>query len=240
MPSNSIARSRSSEASPTTTSVRVRATLPSADRCQRVVQFLEGFIRLVAPTGCSGCGELCSATFCDACESLIEPASTPGAVFQYGGPIADAVHRFKYRGESALSRPLGSLMGQAALRWREDIDAVVPVPLHWRRRRWRGYDQAALLAKSVAGSLHVRALVRGLRRVRHTPTQIDLPHQERHRNVAGAFAPHHLEGARRVLLVDDVRTTGATLQAASKALRAGGVSEVRSLVLAARVISEGT
>jgi len=204
-----------------------------------VRDFLEGCIRLVAPTRCVGCEELCPTIFCEACESLLDAAPTPGAVYEYGGPIADAVHRFKYRGESALSLPLGSLMAEAALRRAQDVDAVVHVPLHWRRRRWRGYDQAALLAKSVATSLRVPTLLRGLRRVRHTPSQVDLPHHERRRNVAGAFAPHRLRGARSVLLVDDVRTTGATLQAATAALRRGGVREVRSLVLAARVISRG-
>lgn len=132
---------------------------------------------------------------------------------------------------------MGSLMTQAALRWAGEVDAVVPVPLHWRRRRWRGYDQAALLARPTAKALGVPALLRGLRRVRHTPSQVNLPHDERQANVAGAFAPGRLRGVGRVLLVDDVRTTGATLEAASKALRAGGAREVRTLVLAARVLA---
>lgn len=127
-------------------------------------------------------------------------------------------------------------MGEAALGWAGEVDGVVPVPLHWRRRRWRGYDQAALLARPVARALGVRVLFRGLRRVRHTASQIELPHHERARNMAGAFVPGRLRGAKTALLVDDVRTTGATLQAASDALRAGGVREVRTLVLAARLL----
>lgn len=198
--------------------------------------FLEGFVQLVAPSRCAGCEELSSAVFCDVCESLVERAATHSAVFQYGGPVADAVHRFKYRGRSDLGSALGSLMGEVAAPWARELDAVVPVPLHWRRRRWRGYDQAALLAKPIARSLGVRVLFRGLRRTRHTPSQVDLPYHERQRNVAGAFAPGRLRGARRVLLVDDVRTTGATLRAAQSALRAGGVAEVRTLVLATRLL----
>ena len=199
--------------------------------------FLEGFVQLVAPARCVGCEELCSRVFCAACESLLEPAASLSAVFEYGGPIADAIHRFKYRSRSELGAALGSLMTQAALRWAGEVDAVVPVPLHWRRRRWRGYDQAALLARPTAKALGVPALLRGLRRVRHTPSQVNLPHDERQANVAGAFAPGRLRGVGRVLLVDDVRTTGATLEAASKALRAGGAREVRTLVLAARVLA---
>lgn len=199
-------------------------------------RFFESFVQLVAPARCAACDELSSSVFCGACESLLEPAADSGAVFQYGGPIADAIHRFKYRGRSDLSARLGGLMGEAALGWAGEVDGVVPVPLHWRRRRWRGYDQAALLARPVARTLGVRVLFRGLRRVRHTASQIELPHHERARNMAGAFVPGRLRGAKTALLVDDVRTTGATLQAASDALRAGGVREVRTLVLAARLL----
>jgi len=162
------------------------------------------------------------------------------AVFEYGGPVADAIQRFKYDGRSELGAALGSLMADRANGWVGKVDAVVPVPLHWRRRRSRGYDQAALLARPVARSLGVPSLLRGLRRVRNTPRQVDLPHGERQRNIAGAFAPWRLRGAGRVLLVDDVRTTGATLQAASGALKAGGVSEVHAFVLATRVLAQAT
>lgn len=154
--------------------------------------------------------------------------------------MADAIHRFKYDGRSDLARGLGSLMREAALRFIGNVDVVVPVPLHWKRRRSRGYDQAALLAMPVARSLGVPVRLRGLRRVRHTQSQVDLSHAERQRNVDGAFAPFRLREARRVLLVDDVCTTGATLDAASHALKAGGASEVYRLVLAARFLDGAT
>ncbi len=154
--------------------------------------------------------------------------------------MSDAVQRLKYDGRSDLGSVLGSLMTTDACHWAGHVDAVVPVPLHWRRRRARGYDQAALLARPVAKSLGVPALLRGLQRVRNTPRQVDLPHAERQRNIAGAFASWRLQGVGRVLLVDDVRTTGATLRAASDALKAGGVSDVHTFVLAARVLTEAT
>lgn len=197
----------------------------------------EGFLSLLAPKRCIGCDELCGDVFCGACDSLLEPSSATSAVFHYGGPIADAIHRYKYEGRSELAAPLGALMAEHAAPWAGRVDAVVPVPLHWRRRRWRGYDQAALLAKPIAKSLTVPALIRGLRRIRHTPSQVDLPHHERRHNVEGAFAPRKLRGAEHVLLVDDVRTTGATLAAASQALREGGVRTVHTLVLATRVLT---
>ena len=199
-----------------------------------------GCLELLAPSRCVGCDELSRSVFCEACAVLLERPASPHAVYCYGGPIADAIHRYKYRGRSELARALGGLMVEPASRWSGRLDAVVPVPLHWRRRRWRGYDQAALLSKPVARALDVPLRVRGLRRVRHTPSQVDLPHHERQRNVAGAFVASKLRGAERVLLIDDVRTTGATLGAAAAAHRLAGVREVRALVLAARVLGEGT
>jgi ComF family protein len=199
---------------------------------------LDGLLTLLAPSRCPGCDEATEGddVFCAACSALIERRSDPSAVFEYGGPVADAIQRFKYDGRSELGSPLGSVMATGAHPWAGRVDAVVPVPLHWRRRRSRGYDQAALLSKPVAKSLAVPVRLRGLRRVRNTPSQVELPHRERQQNIAGAFAPWRLAGLARVLLIDDVRTTGATLRAASEALRAGGVSEVYTFVLATRVL----
>lgn len=203
---------------------------------------LGGLLGLVAPRLCVGCDEPTdgATVFCASCSALLEPIPTPGAVFEYGGPVADAIQRFKYKGRSELGAALGSVMAGDASRWVGKVDAVVPVPLHWRRRRARGYDQAALLARPVAKALGVPALLRGLRRVRNTPSQVDLPHAQRQRNLVGAFAPWRLRGVGRVLLVDDVRTTGATLRSASEALNAGGVAEVHTFVLAARLLGEAT
>ena len=203
---------------------------------------LDGFLTLLAPRRCPGCDEVSdtSAVFCASCAVLAQRISDQSALFEYGGPVADSIQRFKYGGRSELGAALGTLMAGHAHRWQGRVDAVVPVPLHWRRRRSRGYDQAALLSKPVAKALGVPLLLRGLRRVRNTPRQVNLPHRERQRNIAGAFAPGRLREPGRVLLIDDVRTTGATLRAASEALRAGGVSEVHSFVLATRVLAQAT
>jgi len=205
-------------------------------------EILDGFVSLLAPLRCAACDEPVDepVAFCGACSASAQRATLPGAVFEYGGPVADAIQRFKYGGRSELAAALGLLMTADAIRWGGQVDAVVPVPLHWRRRRTRGYDQAALLAKPVAKALAVPPLLRALRRVRNTPSQVDLPFRERQRNMRRAFAPSRIRGARRVLLIDDVRTTGATIRAASEALKAGGAVEVHSLVLAARVLTEAT
>ncbi len=207
-----------------------------------MLRSIDELLALVAPARCAGCDEAASrsSAFCASCATLLEPVRSPGAVFEYGGPIADAIHRFKYRGRSDLGATLGAIMAADATCWRGAVDAVVPVPLHWRRRRSRGYDQAALLARPVAKTLGVPSLLSGLKRVRNTPSQVDLPHAERQRNIAGAFEPWRLNGAGRVLLVDDVRTTGATLRAASEALNSAGVTRVHGFVLAARLLIEAT
>ena len=222
--------------------VGVSATRGWGVRCCWVHDLLEGFLSLISPSRCAGCDEPSESAgvFCYSCTALVERASGASAVFEYGGPVADAIQRFKYERRSELGAALGSLMADHAHHWTGKVDAVVPVPLHWRRRRSRGYDQAALLAKPLAKSLGVPAQLRGLRRIRNTASQVDLPHAERQQNIAGAFAPWRLCGVGRVLLVDDVRTTGATLRAASDALRAGGVVEVQPFVLAARLLIEAT
>ncbi|MCZ6807042.1 MAG: ComF family protein [Deltaproteobacteria bacterium] len=204
---------------------------------------LAGLLDLVAPRRCAACDrvtDLEKAVFCRACDASIEDYHGVGAVFEYGGPAADAIRRFKYEGRSDLGRTLGSRMADEAGVWAGRVDAVIPVPLHWRRRRSRGYDQAALLARPVARALRVPSLFRCLRRARNTPSQADLPRAERLRNVRGAFQSRPLAGSPHILLVDDVRTTGATLCAATDALRAAGAGEVHTLVLAVRLLGGAT
>lgn len=114
------------------------------------------------------------------------------------------------------------------------VDVVIPVPLHPARLAARGYNQAALLGAAVAGELAVPLVARALSRTRATPPQARLDRAARLGNVAGAFRvrmPARVRG-RRVLLIDDVSTTGATLAACAAALREAGAAEVTALVVA--------
>jgi ComF family protein len=114
------------------------------------------------------------------------------------------------------------------------IDAVVPVPLHWKRRAWRGYNQSAEVAERLAHRLRLPFHENLLRRTRPTPVQTNLSATKRRENVRNAFAPRRrLEGA-TVLLVDDVMTTGATCHYAAKALKEAGASKVIAAILARR------
>ena len=204
---------------------------------QAIRSLATGLQDLLCPPTCLSCTTATPSPFCLSCQSLLEPSPTDGAVFLYGGPIADAIHRFKYEGRSDLAPAFGALMADAAKPLIGCVDAVVHVPLHSRRRRQRGFDQSALLAKPVARALGVKARLHGLQRVRYTQSQVDLPRSKRLGNVRGAFRCGRLHSAKRVLLIDDVQTTGATLGAASDALQAAGVETVRTLVLATRVLS---
>ena len=190
---------------------------------------------LLAPR-CAGC-DAPGAWLCLACREACDPVRRGRlhAATAYGGAIARAVHRFKYRGERALAAELGALIAGCVARDLArgiPLDVVVPAVLHRERIRDRGYDQAWLLAAEVARQtgLPLRA---PLRRVRPSRPQIELDRAERATNMRGAYIAEAgaLRGL-RVALVDDVATTGATLSAAAGALRAAGARDVRYYVLA--------
>ena len=159
------------------------------------------------------------------------------AVDRYEGRMKDIVHSLKYERRRSIAPPLGGLMRECGVQLLHDANLVVPVPLHPRREYQRGFNQAEDLAREL-GPPVARLLVR----TRHTPSQIELPKNERQDNVRDAFAfrpdPRSLSpNPRVVVLVDDVSTTGATLEACARVLKASGVKEVRALT-AARVVSE--
>jgi ComF family protein len=189
------------------------------------------------PPGCERCGHPGPDPLCGACLASPPAFGAVRAGGLFGGPLADAIHAFKYGGRPALARPLGAWLASRV--WPPGspppADAlVVSVPLARGRRVARGYDQAALLADALAraagaGRRRTRA---ALRRVRETPPQVGKTRAERARNVAGAFEAAGEVGGRDVVLVDDVVTTGATADAAAGALRRAGARSVVVVALA--------
>lgn len=148
--------------------------------------------------------------------------------------MAVAIRRFKYESRPDLAGPLSDLLRGLARRAELEGDAVVPVPLHPRRLAERGYNQAALLARPLAREIGARFEPRGLIRKMDTPRQAELIRERRFDNVAEAFAvrdPERLRGE-RLILVDDVSTTGATLGACRRLLEEAGAASVRMVVLA--------
>lgn len=197
---------------------------------------------LVAPSRCAACEEHVGARvlFCVSCGlSVLRAGAQPSgqhALFAYGGAVATAIVRLKYAGRSDLAARFGDILGDTALPLAGTVDVVVPVPLHPRRLVERGFDQAALLAGPVARRLGIAHAPRALLRTRETPRQASLDRTARSANVESAFrcgSSQHVAG-RHVLLVDDVRTTGATLSSCAEALREAGARSVLSLVLASR------
>jgi ComF family protein len=147
----------------------------------------------------------------------------------YEGVLRQLIHLFKYAKMRTLERPLSALLVRALAR-DEAFDAIVPVPLHWRRRFQRGFNQADLLARGVARATGI-PIVRALRRIRSTSTQAGLSNRTRRQNVTSAFRSRNVAG-KRILLIDDVMTTGATGAACALALKQAGAGRVALLTVA--------
>jgi ComF family protein len=193
---------------------------------------------LRAPLGgavCAGCwARLALAPRLDERFGPDHMVSWAAAVDHYDGVMKETIHALKYDRRRSISPRLGRLMRASGAALLRDADAVVPVPLHLRREYARGFNQAHDLALQLGPPV-----VTLLARSRHTPSQVDLPAHQRQRNVENAFClrPAAIgQMPRIVVLVDDVSTTGATLEACGRVLKAAGVSEVRALT-AARVVS---
>jgi ComF family protein len=158
--------------------------------------------------------------------------ATVAGLYQYDAPLREAIHLFKYRRRRAMSGPLGSLLVEALPPQARACDAIVPVPLHSSRLRERGFNQSALLAESAGVALGLPVDQR-LCRLRETPHQVGSDNRAREANVRDAFRWWAPDAApRAVLLIDDVITTGATMRACARALRAAGAQAVHGLALA--------
>lgn len=155
------------------------------------------------------------------------------AAVLYEGIFAEAIQRFKYQGDIHLAHPLGWFWNKINLETLS-FEAIIPVPLHPARLRERGFNQALLLGK-ILGKIHnKRVLAKGLRRIKNTVPQVQLDHSERAKNVRGAFAVKDQQEImdKSVLLVDDVFTTGATVNECARILKKSGAKEVLVLTLA--------
>jgi ComF family protein len=193
------------------------------------------------PPLCARCGDPLrtwrsssrAAGVCARCRRRPSAISRSRAIGPYDGALRDILHAMKYAGCRSAARELGGRMRREAAEVLAGASVVVPVPLHPRRRRARGFNQAADLASYLG-----RPVADVLRRTRATRSQTDLPAAKRHANVRGAFALRRGATVRglSIVLVDDVATTGATLESCARVLRAAGALDVSALT-AARVAS---
>lgn len=174
---------------------------------------------------------------CPSCQS--HPLQLHGlrCVNLHRAALRTTIHAFKYQGERRLAEPLGLLLAQAFLHYNLHADALIPLPLHAQREQERGFNQATLLARVCATHLKVPYLEGVIVRQRSTRAQVGLTAQQRRQNVSGAFvltpdASSRLHVYQKVVIIDDVSTTGATLEACAAPLYQAGIAEVWGLVLA--------
>ncbi len=169
---------------------------------------------------------------CTVCRESLANFDCVYSFGSYEGALRKLIHLFKYGKVESLASPLGSMLVQA-LPFEQNFEAVIPMPMHFWKKWQRGFNQAELLAHPVARRFGLK-LSSNLRRSRLTKSQAGLSEAERNQNLKDSFIvrrPDQL-AQKRVLLIDDVFTTGATLRAAAKALKLSGVKHVSALTLA--------
>lgn len=221
-----------------------RALLQSwrfCDDCRSKLRALEGPICLkcgaVMPPGVSFDRDECSW-----CEKARFRFDSMRSAYAHEGPMRDAILQFKFRKKTALAGMLYSQMVER-MNARDDMfghfagmDVVVPVPVHWRRLMWRGFNQSDMLAAGVAGSLNA-PVARALRRNRYNRPQTGLSYKDRRENVKGAFSCARGVDVRgkNVLLIDDVATTGSTVSECAGTLKKSGAKQVHVFTLARKL-----
>lgn len=203
------------------------------------------FIDILAPASCAFCGQYCIAAEHNICAPCLrdlpwtETAASPVpglftssiAMLDYAFPVDAAIKALKFDHKLFYGAAFAEILLTCRASLPPDIDALLPVPLHWWRKTRRGFNQSVELAKPLANALGV-PIDRCVRRHRPTPPQTGLDARQRAANLRGAFAVRHAIVRQHYLLVDDVLTTGATTEAIAKVLLSAGAPAVSRLTVA--------
>jgi ComF family protein len=185
------------------------------------------------PPYCPICAQPGACRRCLWCSTTSSKIDGIRAPFLMEGAIKEAIHAFKYRNIRSAAPELGQLLAQHLKSHPMPGEVLAPVPLHPRRLRSRGYNQATLLARELGKRYGLPVNERLLAQTQNTPPQVQTSsREERHHNMAGSFECISKAGGLTVILVDDVTTTGSTLSACAAALKEGGAASVWGLALA--------
>ena len=229
------------------------------DPCQRSARawagkLIERALDALYPPRCGGCHKWGAGIWCKKCDQAVLRLTGEAAVQElitekqraiivvsaarFGGSLREGIHALKYDGVPHMAQPFARIMAQMMPRVLAQVGdaasiALVPVPLHARKLRERGYNQSEMLARALATPAHARVIANALRRTRSTQQQARLSADERKQNVLGAFVgqPESMRGM-SIILIDDVLTTGATLAGCADALFDAGATDVVALTLA--------
>ena len=174
---------------------------------------------------------------CGACVAEPPAVTRTQVPFRYEEPVKHLILALKFNQKLYVARLLGELMAEYYAQQGADLDLIIPVPLHASRLRARGFNQALELARPVAARLGIPINVHACVRTRGTPAQSDLPADQRAKNIKGAFKLTQSLQVRRVAIIDDVMTTGATVDELARTLLAGGVEEVHVWVCARALLN---
>ena len=182
---------------------------------------------------CRLCASPGAHTTCSWCQNFPPSYEAIAAPYLMDGAVRDLVHSLKYENLRASAPDMGRLMARNLARRQISADVLAPVPLHRRRERQRGYNQSLLLAREIAVATGVPARDGLLVRTLDTPPQVSMSgHEKRRRNIEGAFECAGDVSGLKVLLIDDVVTTGATMEACARPLKAAGARSVSGLAFA--------
>jgi len=177
---------------------------------------------------------------CGSCSTSHPPFDAARAALAYEGASRDLIHAFKYRNKTHLRRPLALLTLESLSEFigSRRPDLIMPVPLHRKKLASRGFNQAVLLGEILSQRLKLPLDRRNLRRIRWTEPQVNLAAGDRRKNVKGAFAVQDssLVKGSRVLLVDDVLTTGSTAEECGRVLKASGAADVTVITVARALV----
>lgn len=201
--------------------------------------WIRALLDLVFPPRCEVCSRGSAESLCSECFSQIKfmkPQLGIYSVSAYDGVVRTALHRFKFQKKRGLAEPLGILLvkylSHAPDLKLEEVDCIIPVPLHRKRQRQRGFNQAELLARVVSRYYEV-PVISAIERVKNTHAQFDLPREKRSENVKGAFKVSQPKAVynKRILLLDDIYTTGSTIGECARVLKTAGARRVEVLTL---------